>query len=347
MSQNKAKIGLVGYGYWGANLLRNMVFNQQSEVVGVVEPRPEGRALCKANFPQLQCFETVEEFLKAAKPQGVVIAVPPAAHFQVATQCLKAGANILVEKPLAMSSADCTAILDEAKKQNRFVMVDHTFVYHPAISYLSDLVKNGSMGDLLYYDSVRVNLGGFQPFTNVLWDLAPHDLSILDLLTKGQVPEKVLAVGVKHFGASVENLCYVHLWYANNFVAHLNLNWAAPVKVRQVTICGTKNMVVYDDNIPVEKVKVYDKGVQLDQLNKNDFRVNYRVGNMVAPVISQKEALGQVIADFIGSILHNKAPVADGQAGQRIVQILEALSKSMEAGGVTVEIAKTSTLRAA
>lgn len=333
MMKKKTRVGLIGYGYWGPNLLRNLVSQPEAEVIGVIEGNPDSRSKCSALYPHIPVFASLTEFLAKNTVEAMVIATPPATHCELGIQCLKAGANILVEKPLAMSTEECDKILAVAKEKNLQVMVDHTFAFHPAVEYLVNSIDRGDLGDLLYYDSVRVNLGGFQPRTNVLWDLAPHDLSILDLFLKGKVPTEISAVGIRHFGTSVENLCYLNLKYDNDFIAHLNLNWVAPVKIRTITVGGSKKMAIYDDNLPTEKVKVYDKSVTLTAASETDFRVNYRTGDMTAPAISTKEALKGVISHFLECVSTGKKPICDGESGKRVVQILEAASISMMEGG--------------
>lgn len=338
MTAMKPRMGLIGYGYWGINLLRNLVVNQENEVVGVVELNSEARKKCSALYPHIPVFDNIEKFLKEQKPDAVVIATPPNTHCKLAVRCLEAGVHVLVEKPLALSVSECDQILVSAERNGRIVMVDHTFAFHPAVEYLAKETHNGLLGDLLFYDSVRVNLGGFQPITNVLWDLAPHDLSILDLLTGGRVPRKVTGVGIKHFGGDIENLCYVTLHYDNNLIAHLHLNWAAPVKVRQIMIGGSKKMAIYDDNLPSEKVRIYDKGIRLLNATPRDFRINYRVGDMTAPALRNREALGEMISHFVQCVRDNKKPLTDGYSGRRMVQILESISKSMKRDGMPIVV---------
>lgn len=331
--KKKIRVGLIGYGYWGPNLLRNIVCQPDAEVIGVIEGNKENRLKCAQLYPQIPTFDSLDDFLSKNTVDAMVIATPPSTHCELAIKALNAGANILVEKPLAMSTEECDKILAVANEKNLHVMVDHTFAFHPAVEYLVNSIDRGDLGDLLYYDSVRVNLGGFQPKTNVLWDLAPHDLSILDLFLKGKVPTEVSAVGIRHFGTNVENLCYLNLKYENDFIAHLNLNWIAPVKIRTITVGGSKKMAIYDDNLPTEKVKVYDKSVTLTSAVEADFRVNYRTGDMTAPAISTREALKGVISHFLECITLGKRPICDGLSGKRVVQILEAASISMAEGG--------------
>ncbi len=338
MTERKKKVGLVGYGYWGPNLLRNFVAHPGAEVIGVIEANAGSRAKCAVLYPHIAVFESLDAFFAKCTPDAMVIATPPATHCEIAVRCLEAGAHILVEKPLAMSSAECDKILAVARTKNLKVMVDHTFVFHPAVEYLTDSISDGNLGELLYYDSVRVNLGGFQPRTNVLWDLAPHDLSILDLFLNGKMPTEVSGVGIRHFGTTVENLCHLSLKYDNDFIAHLNLNWIAPVKIRTITVGGSKRMAIYDDNLPTEKVKIYDKSVTLSSPTELDFRVNYRSGDMTAPAISTQEALKGVIGHFMECVQGDKTPICDGEAGKRVVQILEAATVSITEGGRPVSL---------
>ncbi len=343
MKNSRPLIGVVGFGYWGPNLVRNFIYNGDCEVVGLAEKDEASRQKFNRIYPHLPTFSTLEELLDKKKPQGMVIATPPATHKDLALTCLKAKTHILVEKPLAQSTLECDEILTAAQKENRLVMVDHTFVYNPAVELLASQIHSGTFGDLLYYDSVRVNLGGFQPKTNALWDLAPHDLSIIDFFTQGQTPLQISAFGRKHFTNEVENLCYLNLMYENNFIAHLHLNWIAPVKIRTVLVGGSKKMAVYDENLPTEKIKLYDRGLSLirEKPLPSDFRVSYRMGDMTAPTLSQKEALAGMTSQFIKMIVNETLPVTDGQAGKRVVQVLEAASESMKHDGKPIAIHKS------
>lgn len=333
------RVALIGYGYWGPNLLRNLVSNGGFRVVGVAELNNELRQKCGKSYPHIAMFADVAEMLATAKPEAVLIATPPHTHHDLALQCLMADADVLIEKPMALSVEACDAILKEASRRGKKVMIDHTFVYHPAVQYLASQIHQGNLGDLLYYDSVRINLGGFQTSTNVLWDLAPHDLSILDLFLKGKTPNIVSVTGVHHFDDKSENLCYATLNYENNFVAHLNLNWVAPVKVRTVMVGGSRKLAVYDDNLSTEKVKIYDKGLVLGpREGVFDPRVSYRVGDMVAPAISSQEALGSMLTAFHKYLTLGVKPPTDGEAGRRVVQILEAASLSLGQKGETVSL---------
>ena len=335
MSQKKVTVALVGYGYWGKNLLRNMFANPRMSVIGVVEKSAAGQQRLAQLRLETPVFSTMEQLFEAVSPEAVVIATPPDTHCEIAVTALKNGAHVLIEKPMATTTAECDRILDAAVKAKRNVMIDHTFLYHAPVRYLGKNIHEGTYGDLLYYDSVRVNLGGIQ-MTNVLWDLAPHDLSILDAFTKGATPNTVTTVGVKHFGYPVETMCYSTLQYDNNFIAHLHLNWIAPVKGRQITIGGSQKMVVWDDNTPLEKVRIYDRGVKIENVTDNDLKVNYRVGDMVAPAIIDREALSEMLNEFVDSIFEGRKPMSDGEHGRRVVQTLEAMAKSMSSQGTPV-----------
>lgn len=342
------RVALVGYGYWGPNLLRNLVHHGGFEVAGIVDARDEARAKCARTYPHLKTFATVEALLEKEKLDAVLIATPPPTHRPIAIQCMEAGADVLIEKPMALSVADCDAILDRAKALGRRVMVDHTFVYNPAVDYLASQVRAGALGDLLYFDSVRVNLDGYQTGADVLWDLAPHDFSILDHLLGGKQPREVSVTGAHHFGQQRVNLAYCHLRYENEFVAHLHLNWVAPVKVRTIMLGGTKRMAVYDENTPTEKIKLYDKGLIVDaKLAAADLRASYRVGDMVAPALSTQEPLANMLSAFHRYLTRDERPVSDGHLGRRVVEVLEAASRSLAQGGGYVPLAPERSARKA
>lgn len=341
----RIRIGVIGFGYWGPNLVRNFTAQPGCEVTGIVDSNGPSRdaagdpkARAEAAYPNIPFFDSIEAFLGSGNFDAVAVATPPATHGEVAMRCLEAGAHVLVEKPLAPSAGESEAIVAEARRRGRIVMVDHTFVYHPAVAYLRERIHNGDLGDLLYYDSVRVNLGGFQTGSNVLWDLGPHDLSILDSFTGGLMPEQVTAVGMHHFDAGTENLCYVTLKYPGRFIAHLHLNWVAPVKLRQVMVGGSEKMAIYDDNLPAEKIKIYDKGLSVDyrSASSHDLRVSYRVGDMTAPALHGTEALAVMSAHFLECIREGRRPLTDGEAGLRIVRLLEAAAESLREQGAPV-----------
>ncbi len=335
----KLDAALIGYGYWGPNLLRNLISHGGFNVVGIVEPSPVAAQRALAAYGHIPIFATLDDLLRKSKPDCVVIATPPSTHRELATACLNQKMHVLVEKPLGLSIGECDEIIATAKMNDRLVMVDHTFVYHPAVQYLAQQISSGAFGDLLYYDSVRVNLGGFQPLTNVLWDLAPHDLSILDLFLQGKAPKSVSVLGATHYDPSNTNICYCHLTYDDGFVAHLNLNWVAPVKIRTVMVGATKKMAIYDDNLSIEKIKIYDKGMVINAAGEgHQLRASYRSGDMVAPAIDSREALSSMLAAFHTYITQGNKPQSDAYCGRRIVRILEAASASLQRNGEPVEL---------
>lgn len=334
------RAALLGYGYWGANLLRNLFQHGGFEVVGACDANAASRQKAAKVYPALRLFASPDELLAKQKPEVVLIATPPHTHATLAIQCLEGGADVLIEKPMALSSEECERIIATAARLKRRVMVDHTFVYNPAVRYLSSEVEQGTFGRLLYYDSVRVNLGGFQRGANVLWDLAPHDLSILDLLLGGRIPTTAQAMAADHYDAGNANLCYCHLTYDDGFVAHLNLNWTAPTKIRTVMLGGTRKLCIYDENVSAERVKIFDKGLDVaPRAGKVDPEISYRTGDIVSPALSGREALGYLLDALHDYIRHDKLPATSSGAGARVVKVLEALTLSLTRGGAPVTIA--------
>ena len=333
----RIKTCVIGHGYWGPNLVRNLLQHRGFEIVGIIDLNPHVLSSLTNACPQIPTFTEIDLALEKLRPEAAIIATPPATHLPLALKCIKAGAHILLEKPMALSTAECDEIILESKKAHLKVMVDHTFMYHPAVQCLAKEVHTGALGDLLYYDSVRVNLGKFQTDTNVLWDLAPHDLSILDLLLKGKMPKKLTAHGIKHFNKKQENLCYLHMIYERNFVAHLHLNWVAPIKIRSLTLGGSRKMAVYDEGLPIEKLKIYDKGVSVAQTDY-EARIHYRLGDMLAPALPATEPLFNMVSKFHSYMALDERPISDALTGKRIVQIIEAASMSLLAGGETISV---------
>lgn len=334
-------IGVVGYGYWGPNLVRNFAETAGAKLSAVCDTRAERLALVNARHPAVKTFAQFDDFLKHSELDAVAIATPVNFHFKLAEAALNAGKHVLVEKPLAFSSQDAARLIELAAKKNLTLMVDHTFIYTGAVRKIRELVASGDLGDFLYYDSVRVNLGLFQHDVNVLWDLAVHDLSILDFI----LPERVRAVsatGIAHLRGQPENTAYMTLFFDAPILAHIHVNWLSPVKVRQTLIGGSKKMIVYDDLSPSEKLKVYDRGITLTQNPKPEevykLLVSYRSGDMHAPKVDETEALKAEAAEFVRCIEQRANPSSDGQAGLRIVKILEAASASIKERGKPVEV---------
>lgn len=336
---SKVRVGVIGCGYWGPNLVRNFRRQSEAEVVAVADARPERLALMAREFPGLRTFDSAGALISDSAVDAVVIATPVATHAALAVAALKMGKHVFVEKPMAHSSADCRRMIDEAARQRRVLMTDHVFCYTGAVLSIQDLIARGELGELFYYDSTRVNLGLFQSDVNVLWDLAVHDLAILDAIAPGP-PVSVSAVGHGHIKGQPENMAAMTLVYDANFVAHINVNWLSPVKVRRALIGGSKRMIVYDDIEPSHKVMVYEKGVDFVDPGQDSaqIRVSYRTGALSAPHLDGREALDRAAEHFIDCVVSGKTPLTDGHAGLRVVSILEAAARSIAAGGASVPL---------
>jgi predicted dehydrogenase len=334
------RIGVVGCGYWGPNLIRNFAALDKVRVVAVGDKRPERLNWVSKNFPAILILSTdVHEVLKHPEVDAVVIATPVSTHHPFAKLALENGKHVLVEKPFTATSAEAQELIAIADARKLKIMVDHTFVYTGAIQTIKKYIDSGQLGDLYYFDSVRVNLGLFQHDVNVIWDLAPHDVSIMDYLL-GESPRAVSATGVAHVDSTVENIAYMTAFFANNLIGHIHVNWLAPVKVRKTLISGSKKMIIYDDMDPSEKVKIYDKGVDKvetpDQLY--NMLIQYRAGDMYAPQIDLTEALKKVANEFVDCIAKDRPALTDGHAGLRVVKILESANLSLKRRGQEVEL---------
>jgi len=328
------KVAVVGLGYWGPNLVRNFSASDRVTQVMCCDLDPLRVKQLVARFPQVRAFSSFEEILKS-DCDAIVIATPISQHHPMGMQALRCGKHVLVEKPMATSAFECEELIQCAEEHKRVLMVDHTFLYTGAVRKMKEIVDRGDVGDIYYFDSVRVNLGLFQHDVNVIWDLAPHDLSIMDFMLSQQ-PKAVSAVGVNHYNHT-EDVAYLTVHFGEKMMAHVHVNWLAPVKIRRILIGGSKKMIVYDDMEPSEKVKVYDTGVKVvtrEGIYKT--LVEYRTGDMFAPKLDQSEALSLVADDFLDAIELGKTPAADGETGLRIVRILEAAELSIKKDGVMV-----------
>ncbi|MBZ5608252.1 MAG: Gfo/Idh/MocA family oxidoreductase [Acidobacteriia bacterium] len=336
------QVAILGYGYWGPNLARNIAVNPECHLVAIADPRIDRLADAQRRYPGIETCESPGDLLKRKDIDAFAIATPPRSHFELALAALRHGKHVLVEKPLAGSSEQAECLIGEAERRGLTLMVDHTFVYTGAVRKICELVKDPEFGEVYYYDSVRVNLGIFQPDFNILWDLAVHDLSIIDGLLDQPI-RAVSATGMSHFEGA-ENIAYMTLFFDGPLIAHVGVNWLAPVKVRQTLIGGSRKMILYDDVEPSEKVKVYDKGVEVDTTstpeNVRRYLRAYRTGDMWAPKLDTTEALRHVIAEFVRSIATGARPLTDGQAGLRVIRTLEAATESMRLRGQPVEISQ-------
>jgi predicted dehydrogenase len=338
-------IGLVGYGYWGPNLGRNFAATPGCRLVAICDQSRSRLEGAGRQFPSCSTTTRYQDLLDHPDIDAIAIATPAATHFALARQALSSGKDVLVEKPMTTTAADAEELIELADRHGRILAVDHTFVYTDAVRKIKELLDAGEIGKLLYFDSVRTNLGLFQPDHNVIWDLAPHELSIVLELVAAD-PTSVQALGACHADNGIENLAYVHLEFPNNLVAHFHLNWLAPVKIRQTIVAGSRKMIVYDDMLRGEKVKVYDRGIAIDDSLAGvdeiyKARINYRTGDMVAPYLNNREALAVETAHFVQCVSDRTRPIVDGAAGLRVVRLLEAAELSLRSGGQRVVLNRT------
>jgi len=334
------RVGVIGYGYWGPNIVRNFMEAPGATVVAVCDERSERLEQVNARYPSVKTTTNPPELFADPEIDAIAVVTPVTTHFDLALQALQADKHVLVEKPLASTSEQALRLIEEARHRNRVLMVDHTFVYTGAVRKIREIVASNTLGEIYYYDSVRVNLGLFQADVNVIWDLAVHDLSIMDYVLPIK-PTAVSATGISHINGKPENVAYMTLFFPNRQIAHLHVNWLAPVKVRRTLIGGSEKMIVYDDLEPSEKVKVYDRGVNLFPQSEAAYEllVSYRSGDMHAPRLDATEGLRTEALHFIDCIENGKQPETDGLAGLRIVRIVEAAEKSLRNRGQLEEIA--------
>jgi predicted dehydrogenase len=332
-------VGVIGYGYWGPNLVRNFMETPGSTVSMVSDLRPERLKSITTRYPTIGTTVNFKDLLNNPDINLVAIATPVSTHFDIALESLKAGKHVLLEKPLTSTSAQARSLIQEAQKQNRTLAVDHTFVYTGAVRKMRDLIQKNELGELYYYDSVRINLGLFQHDVSVVWDLAVHDLSIMDFILPYH-PVAVSATGMAHLHGQPEDVAYLTLYYENSFIAHLHVNWLAPVKVRRSLLSGSQKMIVYDDLEPSEKIKIYDKGVVLEDKPESIYKmmVGYRTGDMWSPQLDGSEALKVEVQHLIKCIEGTECLVTDGEAGMRVVRILEAATESLAAHGQPIDL---------
>jgi predicted dehydrogenase len=337
--ENVINIGVIGCGYWGPNLVRNFSEVSGAKVKTVSDFKPELLAKMQARYPAIQITTDCQDIFKDPEISAVVIATPVSTHYDLALAALKAGKHVMVEKPMTATTEQALRLIDEAERRNLVLIVDHTFVYTGAVRKMQELVTNNGLGDIYYYDSVRVNLGLFQHDVNVLWDLAVHDLSIMDYILPNK-PYAVSATGMSHVPGGPENIAYLTLFFESNLIAHLHVNWLAPVKVRRTLIGGSQKMIVFDDLDPSEKVKVYDKGITVNGNAEDAYQllIGYRAGDMWAPRLEITEALHTEALHFIQCIREGDRPITDGTAGLRVVRILEAATQSMKQQGRLVKL---------
>ncbi|MGD0227007.1 MAG: Gfo/Idh/MocA family oxidoreductase [Terriglobia bacterium] len=328
-------IGVIGYGYWGPNIVRNLCGLKSAQVVAISDKSPAAQRRAKQAHPSVHVTSESSEVLRSPDIDAVAIVTPVWTHFELAKTALENGKHVFVEKPFTSSATQAETLIELAQKKNLKIMVDHTFLFTAAVKKIRQLIDQGELGDLYYYDSMRVNLGLFQHDIDVIWDLAPHDLSIMDYLI-GKEPEAVVATGQAHLNGHAD-VAFITVYFPQNTIAHINVNWLSPVKVRTTLIGAEKKMVVWNDLEADEKVKVYDKGVQItSREGVYESLASYRSGDMWAPKIEQTEALKVELESFLDCIESNQTPLNDGVAGLRVIKLLEAATASRRLIGESV-----------
>jgi predicted dehydrogenase len=329
-------LGIIGYGYWGPNLVRNFFAANDCNVKAVADARPERLAVLAKVFPSVKGVKDADDIINDTEIDAVVIATSVLSHFPLAKKALNSGKHVLIEKPMTASVAEADELIELATKKGLTLMVDHTFLYTGAVAKMKELIESKVIGTPQYFDSSRINLGLFQPDVNVIWDLAPHDLSILTYLVD-EAPVSINATGISHTKNNIENIAYMTVNYDSDFIAHFNVSWTSPVKVRQTLIGGDVKMIVYNDLEPSEKIRVYDTGFNhKTEEYENKIMVDYRTGDVYIPKLGTQEALLGVANDFIQSIINKKEPKANAQLGRQVVRILEASQLSIKNNGKEV-----------
>ncbi len=335
--ESTLRIGVIGYGYWGPNIVRNFHGGEHSRVVAVCDKSIKSLKRVRQTYPEMRVTEDCQEMTQARDIDAVAIVTPVWTHYELAKAALENGKHVFVEKPFTCTTAQGEELIELACRKNLKIMVDHTFLFTGAVKRIRQLIDEGELGKLYYYDSTRVNLGLFQHDVNVIWDLAPHDLSIMNFLIK-EKPQAVVATGERHLNG-VADVAFLNIFYPNNMIGHINVNWLSPVKVRTTLIGGEKKMVVWNDLEADEKIKVYDKGVEMSNGDGvYQLLVSYRSGDMWAPRVEQIEALRAEAAYFTDCVMNNKKPFNDGEAGLHVVKMLEAADRSLEQKGRIIEL---------
>jgi len=331
------RIGVIGYGYWGPNLVRNFNGIEEANLVSVCDKNPNALKKVQNAYPHVEAVSDCDEILTSTDLDAVAIATPVFTHYELTKKALEHGKHVFVEKPFTSSVREAEELVELADKKNLTIMVDHTFLFTGAVQKIKEVIDNDVLGKLYYFDSTRVNLGLFQHDINVIWDLAPHDFSIMDYVVN-ESPTAVAATGLSHFNGK-ENIAFITVYFSNSLIGHFNVNWMSPVKVRNTLIGGDKKMLVWNDLDADEKIKIYDKGVEVTSRESiYDLLVSYRSGDVWIPRVNQTEALKLEGEYFVDCVTNGKTPINDGNAGLRVVKILEATDKSLKMRGATVTL---------
>lgn len=326
-------IAVIGYGYWGPNIVRNLATLSGVRVSWVADINPATLSTIPRQYPTIRVTRDTNDILRDPKTNAVIIVTPPSTHFPLATQALLAGKHVLVEKPMTTNPGDATKLIALASKNKKILMVDHTFIYTPAVMQLKKIIESGTLGEIRTVDSVRTNLGLFQKDSNVVSDLAVHDFSIMDYLF-GQKPTSISATGMMDSSLKQETVAYVSTHYGKHIFLHTHVSWLSPIKIRRMIFVGTKKMAVYDDMEPSEKIKIYDKSVTVTK----ELRVGYRSGAAFVPRLGSEEALTGIVRQFVRSIRTGKPAQSDGTQGLLVVRCITAATKSLRSGGKTISV---------
>ncbi len=329
----RIKVGIIGAGYWGPNLVRNFATCSSTEVVAVCDASPSRLEAIGRNWPHLKLVASVEQLLDL-KPEAAAIATPVSTHFPLAKQCLEAGLHVMVEKPLAATAVQAQALVETADRACKVLMVDHTYLLGNPVRMIRRFIDQGELGELYYVDSIRINLGLFQRDVNVIWDLAPHDLSIVDYIV-GAEARSISAWGCAHTDSDIEDIAYVNVDFGDRLLANIHVNWLSPVKVRQMIFAGSKKSLIFNELNTTEPIKIYDRGIDVGTSTEERQRllVNYRSGDILSPQVEAGEALANVVRHFADCIREGKTPISDGRLGLRVVRLLESATRSIRAQG--------------
>jgi len=335
-------VGIIGFGYWGPNLARNFSTSQRARLKAICDTRANRLSLAASIYPFIKPYQSPDELVRDTEVDLVAVVTPVSTHYELAKKALLQGKHVLVEKPFTASVAQAEELLELAARKNLKIMVDHTFLFTGAVQKMKELIDSGELGQILFYDSTRVNLGLFQRDVNVVWDLAPHDFSIMTFLLQ-DTPAAVSAQGVSHYNGDFEDVAYITVYFDNtHLIAHFHVNWLSPVKVRRTIISGNRKMLLWDDVLADEKVKVYDRGVELkiqtSEEKEHEMLISYRIGDVYIPQLDSTEALKKEIEYLLDCLEKGLEPVNNGQAGLMVVKLLEAANKSISHRGQVVPL---------
>jgi len=330
-------VGVVGCGYWGPNLIRNFIQIERSNVLKVVDLNEDRLNHMQSLYPGIKTSNDYTQLINDSEIDIIAVATPVSSHFQIAYDALSSGKHVFVEKPIAASVAETKSLIGMADKMGKKLMVGHTFIYTGAVEKMKEIVDSGELGDIYYISSQRLNLGLFQPDINVLWDLAPHDIAII-LFLLNQQPTEVSAIGATHLNPAIEDVAVLSIRFSGNLIAYVQTSWLDPDKVRKMTVVGSKKMMVFDDMQPTEKIRIYDKGVEIPNHYDTfaEFHYSYKYGDIVIPKLKGSEPLREELRHFLNSIESDEPLLSDGQKGLEVIRILEAADQSLKNGNCPI-----------